>query len=334
MDCEHFRCSLVAVAWTSASNGRGSNMLPASTSSTSVEPHCAKAAQPGQCSVAEEATCGSMIGHASRARRTSFTAGLPASHFQSPAKGMASTTLETCGRRSLPLSKRVEPSAFVAENVPGLLNARFSPYVRDMILAPLSGAYQVRTFRVLASDFGVPQVRKRVFFVGFRSSRAAADFCVPMPTHNLGDDLFERTDRTAGARSALGLPDIGFDCCAPTIRSGFTGPRNSTSILNSKASQRVWNQLMIWPNGVQRNREAAASFPPENGHHRLAVQDCALLQGFPQDWQFAGAAYQVIGQIGNSVCPPVGYAVAKSVALALGAAVRSTPCRDAVRQKT
>ena len=230
--------------------------------------------------------------------------------------------------------KEVEPSAFVAENVPGLLNARFSPYVRDMILAPLSGAYQVRTFRVLASDFGVPQVRKRVFFVGFRSSRAAADFCVPMPTHNLGDDLFERTDRTAGARSALGLPDIGFDCCAPTIRSGFTGPRNSTSILNSKASQRVWNQLMIWPNGVQRNREAAASFPPENGHHRLAVQDCALLQGFPQDWQFAGAAYQVIGQIGNSVCPPVGYAVAKSVALALGAAVRSTPCRDAVRQKT
>lgn len=43
---------------------------------------------------------------------------------------------------------------------------------------------------------------------------------------------------------------IGFDCFAPTLRSGFTGPRKSTSILNSRASQKVWEQLQIWPNGV------------------------------------------------------------------------------------
>ena len=60
-----------------------------------------------------------------------------------------------------------------------------------------------------------------------------------------------------------------------------------------------------------------------NGHFRLSVQDCALLQGFPEDWRFAGAAYQVIGQIGNSVCPPVAFAAAKSVAMALGVSVRN-----------
>ena len=222
--------------------------------------------------------------------------------------------------------RAVEPAAFVAENVPGLVDTRFSAYVNDVILAPLAGEYEVKTFRILASDFGVPQVRMRVFFVGFRSSGAAKEYRAPMPTHRSSGDLFHQAPNCAdGARSALGLPDIGFDCCAPTIRSGFTGPRFSTSILNSKASQRIWEQLKIWPNGVQRSREQAAVFPPENGHFRLAVQDCAVLQGFPDEWQFSGAAYQVIGQIGNAVCPPVAYAVAKSVAAALGTKVDEPP---------
>lgn len=214
--------------------------------------------------------------------------------------------------------REIEPAAFVAENVPGLLDAKFRSYVHEVILTPLAGMYQVAKFRILASDFGVPQLRRRVIFVGFRSDRASRSFSPPLPTHRPLGDMLDQADPTSGARAALGLPDIGFDCYAPTIRSGFTGPRNSTSILNSRASQAIWKKLEIWPNGVQRSREAAASFPPENGHFRLAVQDCAVLQGFPEDWQFAGAAYQVIGQIGNSVSPPVAYAIAKSVAQALG----------------
>ena len=51
----------------------------------------------------------------------------------------------------------------------------------------------------------------------------------------------------------------------------------------------------------------------------MSVEDCALLQGFPVDWRFAGAVYQVLGQIGNSVCPPVAHAAARQVAIALGA---------------
>lgn len=211
----------------------------------------------------------------------------------------------------------VKPAAFVAENVPGLLDVKFDRYVRDNILRPLEGAYEVAKFRLRATDFGVPQSRDRVIFVGFRSPTSAAGFAVPEPTHSRGDDLFA-AHRTLGAREALGLSDIGFDCCAPTLRSGFTGPRKTTSILNSRASQAIWERLRIWPNGVQKNRESALRFPPENGHFRLSVQDCALLQGFPADWQFAGAVYQVLGQIGNSVCPPVGYAIAIAVGDALG----------------
>jgi DNA (cytosine-5)-methyltransferase 1 len=51
----------------------------------------------------------------------------------------------------------------------------------------------------------------------------------------------------------------------------------------------------------------------------MSVDDCALLQGFPADWKISGAVYQALGQIGNSVCPPVAYALARQIARALGA---------------
>lgn len=213
---------------------------------------------------------------------------------------------------------KIRPAAFVAENVPGLLAPKFSQYIDEVILKPLEAEYHVMKFSLLASDFGVPQVRKRVIFVGFASRKAVQHFSVPEPTHRTRDDLFSLPNRTMGARAALGLPDIGFDCFAPTLRSGFTGPRKSTSVLNSKASQLNWERLKIWPNGVQKTREMAATYPPENGHFRLSIRDCAVLQGFPEDWHFEGAAYQILGQIGNSVCPPVGYVIANSVSRALG----------------
>ncbi len=213
----------------------------------------------------------------------------------------------------------VKPDAFVAENVPGLLDPKFNKYVHTAILEPLEPSYHIAKFKAVASDFGVPQVRKRVIFVGFRSPKAANEFEIPQATHFPNDSLFSLSRCTLGTRAALGLDDIGFDSFAPTLRSGFTGPRKTTSILNSKASQKVWQRLQIWPNGVQKSREEAVMFPPENGHFRLSVQDCALLQGFPEDWLFEGAVYQILGQIGNSVCPPVSYAIANSVASALRA---------------
>lgn len=212
------------------------------------------------------------------------------------------------------------PRAFIAENVVGLLDKKFESFVQRVIIDPLASDYKIFKFKLAAHDFGVPQARRRVFFVGFRAARDAARFQIPQPTHgdvkNLLGPLLPRNT----ARMSLGLPETGYDHVAPTLRSGFTGPRNTTGVLNSKASLSIWNALEIWPNGVQQTHSLAMAYPPENGHFRLSVADCALLQGFPSDWKFSGAVYQALGQIGNSVCPPVAYAVAREVARALGSA--------------
>jgi DNA (cytosine-5)-methyltransferase 1 len=218
----------------------------------------------------------------------------------------------------------IKPKAFVAENVLGLLNPKFADFVKRYIVDELCN-YHIVKFKMHAADFGIPQVRQRVFFVGFRNKKDFKKFIKPAPTHSwkhlCGSTQLSLFDcdlpKTLGVRASLGLTDIGFDNLAPTIRSAFTGKRNTTSVLNSAAGQKSWGDMQIWPNGVQADRAKASAFPAKNDHFRLSVQDVALIQGFPESWQFKGAVYQALGQIGNSVAPPVAYQVAKNVLTSL-----------------
>lgn len=209
--------------------------------------------------------------------------------------------------------RQVRPEVFVAENVSALASATFSEYVEDNILGPLSKGYTIHKVLLQAYEYGVPQIRKRVVFIGFRTKTLAKRWVAPAPKYRRPTDERGQLPAAMGARQALGLPDIGFDDASPTIRSGLSGPRHTTSILSSVSAQRRFEALQIWPNGVAATREAASHYAAKNGHFRLAVPDVALLQGFPADWEFVGATYMKLGQIGNSVAPPVGYAVASSV---------------------
>jgi DNA (cytosine-5)-methyltransferase 1 len=220
--------------------------------------------------------------------------------------------------------KGVKPRVFVAENVPGLASKKFRAYVEKVILSSLKKSYVIFMFTLDAASFGVPQRRRRVWFVGFRDRSDAARFAEPAPTHLQGPEpdnmlsLREDLPVTLGARQALGLDDIGYDTLAPTLRSGLTGPRHTTSVVNSVTAMKQWAQLEIWPNGVAETREKASAFVAGNSHFRLSLPDCMLLQGFPADWPIRGPVYKALGIIGNSVAPPMGYAVAAAVAPALG----------------
>lgn len=218
--------------------------------------------------------------------------------------------------------KAILPEAFVCENVSGLLARRFKSYVEEAIIGPLKRDYSITSFCLDAADFGVPQKRRRVFFVGFRNRKAAARFSPPQATHAYGHltgavPIEPGRSKTMGVREALGLPDIGVEGLAPTIRSGLTGPRHTTSILNSVTALKIWNHLQIWPNGVAASRELASAYVAKDGHFRLSIPDCMVLQGFPANWPFATPVYLALGLIGNAVAPPMGYWLARSVTQAL-----------------
>jgi DNA-cytosine methyltransferase len=72
---------------------------------------------------------------------------------------------------------KVRPSVFILENVPGLLMGDNEPYAKwliEKLRSPAPGVKYGCVAGVLnAADFGVPQVRKRVFIVGFLDADVA-----------------------------------------------------------------------------------------------------------------------------------------------------------------
>ena len=98
------------------------------------------------------------------------------------------------------LLKRVHPRAFVVENVPGLAQLRVQDRIaRDLVL---SGRYRVSVREVDACDFGVPQTRKRLLFVGLSTS--LGDFTLDLRGSSASDNLLlSRTENgSVGYRAA------------------------------------------------------------------------------------------------------------------------------------
>jgi DNA (cytosine-5)-methyltransferase 1 len=97
-------------------------------------------------------------------------------------------------RHFVAMIRSVKPRVFVMENVPGLENLAGGA-VRRQIIEDLAieGEYRVDSRLIDAADFGVPQNRLRVLFVGVRSDLRAAP---PFPAET-GFTELPRLDRTA-----------------------------------------------------------------------------------------------------------------------------------------
>jgi DNA (cytosine-5)-methyltransferase 1 len=78
--------------------------------------------------------------------------------------------------------ERLQPALFIAENVDGLSQNFGGSYVQKIVADFGAIGYHVE-YRILeAACYGLPQYRRRVFFVGLRSD-TARNFPWPTPTH-------------------------------------------------------------------------------------------------------------------------------------------------------
>lgn len=125
------------------------------------------------------------------------------------------------------LVRESDPAFFVAENVPGILSPRNKRQVEDA-LAQVPSRYRLLPPRiVVASDFGVPTSRRRVFFVGYDPERL---------TDIDADELFAPLQYTVSVREALsGLPAV-----RPTWQSVEQGWRKvGEGITNNEFKERL-----------------------------------------------------------------------------------------------
>ncbi|WP_288498792.1 DNA cytosine methyltransferase [uncultured Acinetobacter sp.] len=67
--------------------------------------------------------------------------------------------------------KELEPDFFVAENVTGILNDKYSE-IRENAFAHVKEKYDLLPpLKIKASDYGAPTIRTRIFFIGFHRSK-------------------------------------------------------------------------------------------------------------------------------------------------------------------
>lgn len=87
-------------------------------------------------------------------------------------------------REFLRLVEQIQPKAFIMENVFGLLSMQNGAVKDEIITAFSQAGYIVAEPKVLtAADFGVPQIRRRVFFIGIRNDLSVHPLDYPQRTH-------------------------------------------------------------------------------------------------------------------------------------------------------
>lgn len=228
--------------------------------------------------------------------------GFPCQDFSScgPKRGLASARGQLY-RSLIDYMVHHQPKIVIGENVPNLARMQKGAVLKTILDDLASTGYKVELWNLYAPDFGVPQNRRRLFFVcvhpdlvGFPQQ--------PQP---------EFTKDTGGYRSiSWAIEDLKhtLDESVPNQSQYFLASKakkgNGQGDEKSKGDQPAYT--------VRANAKSRVQFH-YGLERRLTVRECARLQTFPDCFAFPHSATTNVMQIGNAVPPVLAYKVAKAV---------------------
>ncbi len=243
-----------------------------------------------------------------------ISGGLPCPPFSVAGKQLGKKDERNLFPAMIRLVDQIRPRAVMIENVRGFLDAVFQDYrgyVRDELLKL---GYEPGWKLMNASEFGVPQLRPRVVFVAVRKEFSQY-FSWPQPSDippkSVGEVLIDLM-ASNGWRGASGWAERANEI-APTIVGG--SHKHGGPDLGPTRARKAWATLGV--DGLGLANEPPGREFPLDGLPRLTVRMVARLQGFPDEWQFAGGKTQSYRQVGNAFPPPFARAVAEQIKLCL-----------------
>lgn len=277
--------------------------------------------------------------------------GVPCPPFSHAGKQLGKDDERDLFPRMLELVEILRPRAVMIENVRGIMDPKFSAY-RTWIAARLEGGtyiaddgrlvdepglgYTIGKWAVLeASGFGVPQLRPRAVLVAFRNDVIKGiTYNWPKPTRQASASVAEALKSSMHERYARYYDGVNGErareaferwlskagangSVAPTLVGG--SKKHGGADLGPSRAKAAWRQLGVDPMGVANDIETCATkgteerdlFRPDGP--MLTVQQAAIIQGFPQEWAFAGQKTAQYRQVGNAFPPPVAEAVGNSI---------------------
>ncbi len=201
-----------------------------------------------------------------------------------------------------------KPNAFLLENVPGLLTHDSGNTFKVIMETLTELGYSVKYQVLNSADFGVPQYRKRLYFVGFKKE-LNVNFAFPQ-----GD----------GKRVGIGQ-FVEKDAEGPSISEYlqktyiFKKDDGHPEIIDEKSDFPV-KTLCASYHKIQR---ITGTFVRggKTGLRLLTVNECKAIMGFPMDFIIPVSRTQMYHQFGNSVAVPVVKAIAKELISALAYAL-------------
>ncbi|RDU70826.1 DNA cytosine methyltransferase [Helicobacter brantae] len=195
-----------------------------------------------------------------------------------------------------------QPKYFVVENVVGIKSGKeFEDFFHNVILETFkksgkNGDYKIRYSTLLASDYGVPQNRRRIIIFGTRNDiEIEPEFpaMISSEKKTLRDAIFD-------------LPK-DYDESIPN----HTGNRHRVKINGYVGNRELsWDVPAPTITGRGSRSGGAVIHPHPNKERRLSVRECARIQSFPDDFIFCGSNGACYSQIGNAVPPLFAFAIA------------------------
>jgi DNA (cytosine-5)-methyltransferase 1 len=231
--------------------------------------------------------------------------------------------------------KIVKPEFFVIENVRGMLTLNGGLFVKDILNRFGKLGYNIEYKLINAADYGVPQNRQRIFFIGLKKGKY---------------EFPEKFKKHVTVSEALNdLPSK-----LPVKKLKYTSePKNEFQKLMRKNSDTIFNHditehseqtidiISMVPDGgnikslpaeywnvrrynkaFQRMNSKLPSNTIDTGHRNYfhfkenripTARESARIQSFPDDFEFIGTRGSQYKQIGNAVPPLLAFAVAKKI---------------------
>jgi DNA (cytosine-5)-methyltransferase 1 len=239
----------------------------------------------------------------------------------------------------LRVAEYLKPDVVVVENVANLTRQDGGFFAQEIEGGMASLGYRTTSLILNAADFGVPQRRRRVIFIGMRDG---LEYHWPKPTHGIG--LGMKPYVTVGQALLGDLPELKAGEFSKTYKGPATNEyqklmrQRRRVLLNHQAPKhpqatvdRIANTepgMPMYPNFKQRIRLHPDQTSPTivsggirpqfaYGHptqaRGMTIRERARLMSFPDSYEFLGGVTQGRVQTGDAVPPLLAYTLAVAI---------------------
>lgn len=285
--------------------------------------------------------------------------GPPCQGFSVSGKRMIDDERNKLYKSFVELVSEIKPKMFVMENVPGLVRL-FDGKVKDQVLEDFTSIGYTVKYQILSADkYGVPQQRRRVFFIGLNNKTFKNPDCYeyPEPFTGIGEMFPAITCKDAISDLDF-VPDdvvLGEDIpyeISPQndyqrlMREGSESIRNHSITIHKEKTKEIISMVPdggnyknlpeeLWSTrkvhiAWTRMDSKRPCFTIDTGHNHHfhyranrvpTVRESARIQSFPDSFEFIGIKTSQLKQVGNAVPPLLAKAIAESVIKTLEAEV-------------